>query len=93
MEKTIYTPMYRALLGHLRRERRRLNMTQAQAAAQLGVSRAWVQKAESGQLRLDLVQVLALASIYGVTPTTLIKLIQETRHASRTQTNTLPDPH
>lgn len=57
MEKSIYTEEYHTLLRLLREARERAGMTQVELAGILGQSQSFVSKVESGDRRLDLVQL------------------------------------
>lgn len=57
MEKSIYTEEYHTLLRLLREARERAGVTQVELAGILGQSQSFVSKIESGDRRLDLVQL------------------------------------
>lgn len=57
MQKSIYTEEYRTLLRLLREARERAGITQVELAGILGQSQSFVSKVESGDRRLDLVQL------------------------------------
>jgi transcriptional regulator with XRE-family HTH domain len=75
--KTIYEPAYRQLVAKLRQKRRELQITQTEAARQLGVSRNWISKVELCELRLDLIQLVRLAGVYHISVTALLSGITD----------------
>jgi transcriptional regulator with XRE-family HTH domain len=60
MDKTIYTPIYRKLIGTLRDARRERGMRQQDVAQVLGVSRNWISKVERCEVRLDVLNYVRL---------------------------------
>lgn len=57
MEKSIYSAEYQRLCELLRRLRQEANLTQVQVAAELDVPQSFVSKYESGERRLDVVEL------------------------------------
>jgi transcriptional regulator with XRE-family HTH domain len=57
---------YRRFLVRLGEARRQAGLTQEEAAHRLGKPQSFLSKCESGERRLDFVEVLALAELYGV---------------------------
>jgi DNA-binding XRE family transcriptional regulator len=74
MNKTIFEPVYRKLVAELRQARRRAGLTQEAAGRVVGRSRQWVHKAESCEIRLDVVQTSLFCRAYGIS---LQKLVRE----------------
>ena len=66
MNKTIYEPAYRTLVASLRMARRRKGLRQEDVASQMGVTRTWLSKVEQAEIRLDVLQLVYLARIYGL---------------------------
>ena len=64
MPKTIYTKQHRILVERLKKARKEAGLDQAEAAKALGVTQSAISKIESGQRRIDLVQLRAFARIY-----------------------------
>lgn len=66
VEKSIYSAEYRRLCAILRQQRLDAGLTQVQVAERLGVPQSFVSKYESGERRLDVVElrhvVVALGS-------------------------------
>lgn len=57
---------YEAFLRRLREARKQANLTQAEVAERLGKPQSFVSKVETGERRLDFVEVADLAAIYRV---------------------------
>lgn len=58
VEKSIYSAEYQRLCGFLRQLRREAGLTQVQVAARLDVPQSFVSKYESGERRLDAIELL-----------------------------------
>jgi len=65
------------LIETLRAARRRMDLSQTELAVKLGKRQQFVSKYESGERRLDFVEVLDVAKILGLAPETLAKDINE----------------
>ncbi len=64
MNKTIYSQEYRHVVARLREAREKAHLTQKQVAELLGVTQSFVSKIESGQYRVDVVQLSQFAKLY-----------------------------
>lgn len=62
MIKGAHDPRYRAIIGELREARLRLGLSQAQLADALNTRQQFVSKYESFERRLDVVELLDVAS-------------------------------
>lgn len=60
----IHCPEYQALLEQLKRARLDAGMTQAQVAETLGVTQSAVSKSESGERRIDPIELKRFADLY-----------------------------
>jgi transcriptional regulator with XRE-family HTH domain len=67
-----HTPRYKLMLQRLRRVRRENGLTQAEVARALGTTQAYVSKSESGERRMDAVELYDFAQIYGAPLETLL---------------------
>jgi len=65
MVKAIYSKEHRSLVERLRKARKEKGLDQSDVAKLLGVSQSFVSKMESGQRRIDIVQLKTFARIYG----------------------------
>lgn len=70
--KAIYLRPYQEMVERLRALRMKRGLRQADAGRRLGRSRQWLQKVESCEIRLDVVQFVRLCRLYGVDPARLI---------------------
>lgn len=63
-QKTIYTNEHKYLVQQLKKARFAAGLNQAEVAKLLGKSQSYVSKCESGQCRIDVVQLKEFARIY-----------------------------
>lgn len=64
MEKAIYSKQYKALISRLKEARIKCGLNQGQVAKSLGATQSHISKVESGQRRLDVIQLKAFAKLY-----------------------------
>jgi transcriptional regulator with XRE-family HTH domain len=64
MDKTIYTKSHRYLVGRLLKARKQVRFKQDEVAKKLGRTQSYISKIESGQRRIDIVQLKEFAAIY-----------------------------
>jgi len=64
MGKTIYSKEHKYLVERLKQARKDKGLDQKQVAVLLGVSQSYVSKVESGQRRIDVVQLKQFSKIY-----------------------------
>ncbi len=67
MEKSIYSAEYQQLCALLRELRRDAGLTQVQVAERLEMPQSFVSKYESGERRLDVVELRHVAAAIGTT--------------------------
>lgn len=60
----IWSPEYKAFLKKLRQARKEAGLTQVQAAKKLGKPQSYVSKCESGERRVDVVELRKYAKLY-----------------------------
>ena len=77
MKKAIYQESYRALVATLRDTRHRQGLRQEDVAGCLGVTRTWVSKVESCELRMDMVQFVALCRVLRVDASRLVRRLAQ----------------
>ncbi len=73
MTKSRHTSRYRRLLKTLRQVREEAGVTQVAVARHFGAHASFVSKIESGERRIDVVELADLCQIYGVRLTAFIK--------------------
>ncbi len=64
MDKTIFTPSHRQLVSQLVKARKKVKLRQIDAARKLGRTQSYISKIESGQRRIDTVQLKEFSRIY-----------------------------
>lgn len=77
MDKSIYSAEYLRLCAVLRALRREAGLTQVQVAATLDVPQSFVSKYESGERRLDVVELAHVAQALGVTVRDILARLEE----------------
>jgi transcriptional regulator with XRE-family HTH domain len=65
--RSTHSPRYKGLLRRLREARRQAGLTQVEAARAIGRPQSFVSKCESGERRIDVVELLELSRVYGKT--------------------------
>ena len=60
-----YGPQYKALAQRLRDARERAGLTQKEAGSRLGKPQSFISKCESGERRVDVIELRAFAELYG----------------------------
>lgn len=63
MQKTLNSRKHRALIDFLIQQREMVGMTQAELAAAIGEYQSLVARLESGQRRVDVVELMTLAEV------------------------------
>lgn len=63
---------YREMLVLLKRARQAAGLTQAQVAESFGRSQSFISKIESGEIRIDPIELVRFAELYGVETTDLL---------------------
>jgi transcriptional regulator with XRE-family HTH domain len=64
MGKTIFTESHKYLVNQLIKARKKARLRQQDAARKLGKTQSYISKIESGQRRIDTVQLKELACVY-----------------------------
>ena len=64
MNKTIYSKEHRYIIEQLKKARKEAGLSQEQVANSLGRTQSYVSKIESGQRKIDIVQLKRFAKIY-----------------------------
>lgn len=64
MDKTIFTRSHKDLVGRLIEARKKAKLKQNEVAEKLGRTQSYISKIESGQRRIDTVQLKEFAAIY-----------------------------
>ncbi len=64
MSKIVYTEKYKIFLERLRQARKEKGLTQIDVAQSLGKHQSYVAKCESGERRVDVVELAEFAHLY-----------------------------
>ena len=64
MKKTIYSQEHKDIVERLKQARKEASLEQIEVAKKLGRTQSFISKLESGQRRIDLVQLKAFAKLY-----------------------------
>ena len=64
MKKAIYSREQKQLTEKLKKARKEVSLDQKQAAKKLGTTQSYISKLESGQRKIDVIQLKELAKIY-----------------------------
>lgn len=73
MEKSQHTSEYKKLTAALRKARETAGMTQAEVAEKMGLYASFVSKVESGERRIDVVELKQFCKVYGVELTAFLR--------------------
>lgn len=64
MKKAIYSKEYKYLVSQIKKARKEAGFDQQKVAKLLGRTQSYISKVESGQIRLDIIQLKEFARIY-----------------------------
>lgn len=76
MEKTIYTREYGVMLRVLREMREQVPLTQTELASRLNVTQVLISKCESGQRRLDLIELRTWCAALGLSTSNFLEAVE-----------------
>lgn len=79
MSRTLTSPLHRALIEFLIEKRKEAGLTQAEVAERLDRYQSFVATVESGQRRIDVVDLLQFAGAIGFDPSNAITRLQKIR--------------
>lgn len=77
MPKTITSPLQKKLATMLVELRKKAGLRQIDLAEKLGVYQSWVTHLESGQRRVDVVELIELGRIIGFDPADVVKKLSK----------------
>ena len=63
--RSLHTEAYRRFLTRLRRAREEAGLTQVEVANRIGRPQSYVSKCESGERRVDVIELAEFAQLYG----------------------------
>lgn len=73
LKKSQHTKTYKILLQELKKARESAGFTQAQAAKSLGKHAPFISKIESGERRIDVLELAELCKLYDVKMAAILK--------------------
>lgn len=73
MARPQHTDRYKLLCGRLIEVRRKKGFTQEQVASRLGKPQSYISKYESGERRLDVIELIDIARALEISPALLIR--------------------
>jgi len=65
MGRSLHSERYKHLLARLREARRQVGLTQVEVARRLRRPQSYVSKCESGERRIDVIELAEFANLYG----------------------------
>jgi transcriptional regulator with XRE-family HTH domain len=68
MSQTLQSPRHEALRAFIVRKRKKAGLTQSELAARLGRYQSFIANIESGQRRIDVIELLDIAAAIGFDP-------------------------
>jgi transcriptional regulator with XRE-family HTH domain len=77
VKKSIYSPEQVELLRLLREKRKDAGLSQIELAKRLGRSQSFVSKYESGELRLDLVELNLICRALGISLSSFVRQFEK----------------
>lgn len=79
MSKSLYSERHKQLAAAIAEQRRHKGMTQADVAAAMSSTKyqSFIAKIESGERRIDLIELLRLADIIGLDIEALVRQLRE----------------
>ena len=76
MSETVRSPRHEILRAFIVEKRKKAGLTQVELAAKLGRDQSFVANIESGQRRIDVVELLDIAAAIGFDPREAIKRLK-----------------
>lgn len=77
LKKSLHSPAYERFLKLLRKAREDAGLTQEQAARKLKKPQSFVSKCESGERRVDVVELMAFCAVYSIPPAEFISKLKK----------------
>jgi transcriptional regulator with XRE-family HTH domain len=85
MAHPVHSPAYRIFLQRLRAARAKAGLLQAEVARQLKKPQSYVSKCESGERRVDVIELVAFAKIYGLPVSFFVPPVSASRKSREPQ--------
>ncbi len=78
VSRSVHHPAYAELIALLLEARKGAGLRQAEVAQRLGRPQSFVSKFEKGERRLDVIELIALCNVLGVSPLTILQKVAAT---------------
>lgn len=78
MPKTLGDVRHDALVAYLQQKRREAGLTQGELAKHMRVYQSLIARMESGQRRIDVVELIKLGEVLGFDPSAAVRALMET---------------
>ena len=72
-KKSIFSPRYDAFLAALKEARQKAGLSQREAAQKMDRSQSYIAQSETGERRVDVIELLVFLDAYGVRPEGFVK--------------------
>jgi transcriptional regulator with XRE-family HTH domain len=77
--KTIHSKRHKRLIELVTAERKRAEIRQVQLAKKLKRSQSWIARLESGERRLDVIELIDLAEAIGFDAPAIVAIVQQAK--------------
>lgn len=77
MPKTVTSPLQKKLAAMLVELRKKAGLRQVDLAKKLGVYQSWVTHLESGQRRIDVIELIELGKVIGFDPADVVRRLSK----------------
>lgn len=82
MPRPVHSTRYREFLKRLRSAREKAGLLQIDVARQLGKPQSYVSKCESGERRVDVIELTDFARVYGVSLDSFVRAVKARQRRS-----------
>jgi ribosome-binding protein aMBF1 (putative translation factor) len=79
MSRTITSPLQKKLAAMLVEQRKKAGLRQVDLAEKLRVYQSWVTHMESGQRRIDVIELIELGKVIGFDPAEVVRKLARSR--------------
>lgn len=80
---TVHSPEYQDFLQRLQRARTKAGLTQVDVAQRLRKPQSYVSKSESGERRVDVIELLEFLHVYDANPAAFVRGLKPRKRPSR----------
>lgn len=76
MSRSMFSKDYRILIRLMADMRKEVGKTQVDIATALGKPQSFISKIENGERRMDLIEMIAIADVFGVEPQKILERLE-----------------